>query len=213
MDYRFTSGNRCHRVVNQNTLVWISGVWQLPLATAVFCFSLQYAGLGNWLTRRNLLLLMIPPLIVFLIILTNGLHHQMWQSFQVDGALRATRGSAFWATLGYAVVLVLVNLIIFIWLFVRSPRHRWPVVLMIAGQVINRTFFILDGLGLSFGAYNPILVMFVLAFLIYAIALFRFRILDPIPLARVAVLEQMIEGMLVLDLQGRVVDLNSAPVK
>ena len=29
-------------------------VWQLPAATAIICFVLVYAGLGRWLTRRNL---------------------------------------------------------------------------------------------------------------------------------------------------------------
>jgi PAS domain S-box-containing protein len=44
----------------------------------------------------------------------------------------------------------------------------------------------------------------------YAIALFGFRIFDPIPQARQTVIAQMHEGMLVLDPQGRVVDLNPA---
>ena len=28
-----------------------------------------------------------------------------------------------------------VNLIVFAWLFVRSPQHRWPVVIMLTGIV------------------------------------------------------------------------------
>jgi len=47
-------------------------------------------------------------------------------------------------------------------------------------------------------------------FVMYAIALFGFRIFDPIPLARQTVLAQMREGMLVLDPLGRVASLNPA---
>ena len=47
----------------------------------------------------------------------------------------------------------------------------------------------------------------------YAIALFRFHVFDPVPAARSAVLEQMREGMLVLDLQGQIADLNPAAAK
>ena len=44
----------------------------------------------------------------------------------------------------------------------------------------------------------------------YAIALFGFRIFDPIPLARQTAIEQLHSGMLVLDPQGKIVSLNPA---
>ncbi len=44
----------------------------------------------------------------------------------------------------------------------------------------------------------------------YAIALFGFRIFDPIPLARQTAIEQLPSGMLVLDPQGGIVSLNPA---
>ena len=44
----------------------------------------------------------------------------------------------------------------------------------------------------------------------YAVALFGFRIFDPIPLARQMVIEQLHAGMLVLDPGGRVASLNPA---
>ena len=197
-------------------VIWFEfqGVWQLPLATAITCFVLRYAGLGRWLTRRNLILFSIPPFLVLVTILTNGLHHSMWQQFEVDQTVKAIRGSAYWVTFGYAYALALLSLIVFVRLFIRSPRHRRPVALMVVGQVVNRTFIVMDSIQLTLpGPMDPILLMFVLAFGMYAIALFRFRILDPVPLARVAVLEQMSEGMLVLDLDGHVVDLNPAALR
>ncbi len=47
-------------------------------------------------------------------------------------------------------------------------------------------------------------------FLMYALALFGFRILDPIPLARQTAIEQLHAGMLVLDTEGKIVNLNPA---
>jgi PAS domain S-box-containing protein len=44
----------------------------------------------------------------------------------------------------------------------------------------------------------------------YAIALFGFRMFDPIPAAHKLVIEQMQEGILVLDTRGRIVSLNPA---
>jgi signal transduction histidine kinase len=60
--------------------------------------------------------------------------------------------------------------------------------------------------------YDLPLDTFIIAFLfsMYAIALFGFRILDPIALSRQMVIAQMHEGVLVLDPQERVASLNPA---
>jgi hypothetical protein len=52
-------------------LFWFKfqGAWQLPVITALTCFVLEYAWPGRWLTRRNLILLSIPPLLVAMMVL------------------------------------------------------------------------------------------------------------------------------------------------
>jgi signal transduction histidine kinase len=154
------------------------GVCQIPAVTAITCSILDYAWPGRWLTRRNLIFLSIPCLLILGLALTNDFHHLIWRGFQYDGAISPIRGPVNWAFFVYAYGLTIVNLIVFVWLFVRSQQHRWPVVIM--------------------------------EYLMYAIALFGFRIFDPIPLARRTVIEQFHSGMLVLDPQGKIVSLNPA---
>ena len=48
---------------------------------------LEYAWPGRWLTRRNLVLLSIPCLLILGLILTNNLHHLLWRGFAYDGEL------------------------------------------------------------------------------------------------------------------------------
>jgi PAS domain S-box-containing protein len=185
-------------------------VWQAFGATAVTCFLLEYAWPGRWLTRRNLALLSIPPLLIMGLILTNDLHHLMWRGFVVDGlGVTTLVGPAGWIAVAYGVGLVLVNLVVFAWLFVRSPQHRWPVALMLTGQIAGRVAYVahvgeaiqsellLNVLGVAF------------LFVIYALALFGFRMFDPIAMARQMFIEQLHTGMLVLDPQGRVISLNA----
>ena len=43
---------------------------------------------------------------------------------------------------------------------------------------------------------------------LYALALFGFNALDPVALARAAAIEQMREGMVVVDVEGQIVDAN-----
>jgi len=184
---------------------------QLPLATANTCFALDYVYPGRWLTRRRLTLLAMPPIAVVALVLTNDLHHWVWRGFVYDGFLQPLRGPANWIAMGYGMALVLVNLAAFAWLFVRSPQHRWPVVLMMVGQVASRTLYMLNLFPQRtvFG-WNPLMLGFVITFGAYAIALFGFRMLDPLPVAHRTAVEQMRDGMLVLDTRWRAISLNPA---
>jgi signal transduction histidine kinase len=193
-------------------IFWLKfqGAWQLPAATASACFVLEYAWPGRWLTRRNLALVSIPPLLVLAMILTDDLHHLMWRGFAYNGTVIPLRGLGNWMFVAYAYGLGIVNLIVFAWLFLRSPQHRWPVAIMLTGQVVARALYLLEAARALPPALPIDVPPIVFEYLTYAIALFGFRIFDPIPLARQQVIAQMREGVLVLDPQGRVASLNPA---
>ena len=184
-------------------------VWQMFGITAVTCFLLEYAWPGRWLTRRNLALLSIPPLLIMGLILTDDLHHLVLRGLAVDGlGVTMLLGPASRVGVAYGVGLVLVNLVVFAWLFVRSPQHRWPVVLMLTGQIVGRVAYVAH-VGEAIQSELHLNVLGVaLAFVMYAIALFGFRLFDPIVMARQRVIEQLHSGMLVLDPQGQVISLN-----
>jgi signal transduction histidine kinase len=184
---------------------------QLPAATAVTCFVLEYAWPGRWLTRRNLALLSIAPLLFLGLIITDHLHHHMWLGFNFDGSVvYPLLGLGSWMAIICSFGYVILSLIVFIWLFLHSPQHRWPVAIMVIGHIGVRTMYVLEKTDLFHSALP--LDMIGLAFMVsmYAIALFGFRIFDPIPLARQTAIEQLRDGLLVLDAQGRVASLNPA---
>jgi len=110
----------------------------------------------------------------------------------------------------YSFLLVILNLIALTWLFRHSPQHRWVVVVILIGQVGVRTLYILEKANLV-NSHLPLDVIG-LAFnvLMYGIALFGFRIFDPIPLAQRTIIGQLRDGVLVLNPQGRVASLNAA---
>jgi signal transduction histidine kinase len=193
-------------------IFWVKfqSVWQLPSATASTCFILEYAWPGRWLKRRNLALLSFAPLLLVILVLTNGLHHLAWSGFTYDGSVIPLRGPGIWSLIAYGYGLGLLNLIVLVWLFLRSPQHRWPVAIMVAGQIGMRVIYLLEKTYLVH--FNLPLDIIGLAFvdLMYAIALFGFRIFDPVPLARKMTIEQLREGILVLDPRGRVASLNPA---
>jgi signal transduction histidine kinase len=183
---------------------------QLPYNTAITCFFLEYTWPGRWLTRRNIILLAIPPLLVLGIILTNDLHHWIWRDFRFEGGRFPLFGIGAWYWIAYAYGLAMVNIIAAAWLLIHSPQQRLPAAFLLAGLLLAYTAYLLQRTYLL----QPNLLLDVLsvavASLMYAIALFGFHIFDPIFLAHNTVIEQLQAGILVLDPQGRVVSLNPA---
>lgn len=184
---------------------------QLPIVTAITCFTLDYVQPGRWLTRRNLLLLAAPSLLVALLMLTNDAHQFIWRDLSSDGGVRTLPALGGWLAIGYASLLALLQAALLLWLFAHSPQHRWPVALMLTALVVTRTLFVLAIFypGLT-APLDSAFVLTLVPVVTYAIALFGFHIFDPLPAARQAVLEQIDVGVVVFDVQRRVVRLNPA---
>ncbi len=194
-------------------IFWIKfqATCQLPAVTTATCFVLEYAWPGRWLTRRNLILLSIAPILVLGLILTNTLHHFIWLDFRLDGtAVTQILGLGSWLTILYSFILVILSFTVFTWLFLHSPQHRWPVAMMVIGHLGLRSIYVLERAGLIHSVLPLDVIGLGFMALMYALALFAFRIFDPIPLARQTTVEQLRDGMLVLDTQGRLVSLNPA---
>jgi PAS domain S-box-containing protein len=181
----------------------------LPLVSTGLCFALDYAGLGKWLTRRMLALLAIVPLAYALLIFTNETHHLVWTRIWIDGNVRGSLEPVQLGAIAYGYFLGLLHLMVLAWLFARSPRHRW-----IAGGLIFALLIMRSGFLIDLANWNPVApidpMVFVLSFalLLYALALFRFHMFEVVPVARDMVIERMADGMVVLDAENRIADIN-----
>ncbi len=194
-------------------LAWLKfqGTWQLPAVIAVVCFALEYVQPGRWLTRRNLTLLAVPSVVAVVLILTNDLHHWVWRDFQFGVSVRPLPGPAWWLLVGCSLCMYLVTITAFAWLFVRSPQHRGPVALMIAGGFAGRLAQIVHvGTESTMLQLDLPLLTFLIPTCCIAIALFGFLILDPLPAAGRTTIEQMREGMVVFGSGWQVLGLNPA---
>jgi PAS domain S-box-containing protein len=185
-------------------IAWLKlqAVSQLPSITAVALFILEYVWPGRGLTRRNVVLLSIPPLLLLLVVLLDPVYHLMWRGFAVNGDVLPIRAPLGWAFIAYGYLLGLLEMAAFLWLFVHSPRHRWPVAIMLFGQISARIIYLID--------QRLDLFALVLPMTAYSVALFAFRILDANALARETAFAVMRDGMLVLDPSRHVASLNPA---
>lgn len=184
---------------------------QMLAVTAGTCIALEYTYPGRWLTRRNLALLAFPPLLTIASIIFAP--QLIWQRLWVGpgGTVVATYTPLGMLPSVYAWGLLLVNTAAFLWLFAHSPQHRWPVVLMLSGQIAGRVLILMDIAAVPGFIEIDLTVLAVLApWAAYAVALLGFHILDPLPAARQAALVQMSEGMVVLDTGQRIASVNPA---
>lgn len=185
----------------------------MPAITCGTCFVLEYAYPGRWLTRRNLALFAIPCLVTVLVIVPGGSRVIWWQlEIGAGGAVvpyRAHVGQILWV---YGLGLMAVNAAALLWLYMRSPQHRWPAAIMLLGQVATRGLFLIDSLHLSslLPSFDWTIIGALIGSTTYAMAIFGFRIFDPIALARQTAIEQIESGMLVLDAQERIASMNPA---
>ncbi|HNS22928.1 MAG TPA: histidine kinase N-terminal 7TM domain-containing protein [Sedimentisphaerales bacterium] len=183
----------------------------LPLVTVGLCFAIEYAGLGRFLTRRMLAWLAIGPLVCATFILTDHRNHLMWARIWFDGYVRTHAAVAGWGAMAYAYFLSLLHLLVLLWLFVRSPRHRGIAVALIITTLSMRCGSFLRIMDWNPAArFDPLVVVVTFALLPYAFAVFCFRMFDVVSVARNTIIERMADAMIVLDAEGRIVDLNGA---
>jgi PAS domain S-box-containing protein len=190
-------------------IFWVkfTAIWQLPTGATIACFILQYAGLGRWLTRRNYFLLFLFPLLSVLVMVTNDSHHLIWTGFRMNGNVVASPGKLFWVFNSYVYLLGIFNLAVLFWLAISSPGHRYPVAMIVFGQIMARVGYTLDKLD-AIGPGESVLLVFGVVTTAYALALVRFDAIDPIAAARKAVLQQMNEGLFVIDVDKHILDAN-----
>ena len=193
-------------------IFWIKfqGIWQIPEATAWLWFVLEYAGFSRWLTRRNLWLAFSPTLFAAVLIITN-FRHLVWTDFQMGDHVIQVFGIANWILIAYAFIPIFLTVMVLLWLIIRSPHLRWPGIVMLLGMVTAFGIYLLANINAGFfGPGERIFFVLGILSLSFSLALFRFRALDPVPLAYSAIVKQIQAGVLVLDLHKKVVDLNPA---
>jgi diguanylate cyclase (GGDEF)-like protein len=191
------------------------GVVIIP--TTYLVFVLQFSGKAGWLTPRRLALLCIEPVLMFILVWTNPYHHWFYTSFiQLKKGpflvLEWVRGPWFWVNVAYSYPLLLIAFIILVRAFWRAQGpYRWQAGITLVGSFIPWAANIYTESGLSpFGNLDLTPIAFSVMGLMFAIALVRYRLFDLVPIARSLIIDKMSDGVVVLDTQNRVLDINAA---
>jgi PAS domain S-box-containing protein len=183
-------------------------------------FVLQYTGRARWLTRRNIAILMVEPLVTLLLVGTNEYHGLIESNIRLDisgsfAALEVTYGAWYWINIAYSYLLLFVGAIL-ICMLIQSLMRSARLYVGQAGALLIAVAAPWVGNALTVFGLNPFPKLdltpfaFTITGLAMASSLFLFRLLDIIPVAREAVIDSMSDAVIVLDEQNRIVDLNPA---
>jgi PAS domain S-box-containing protein len=203
----------------QTKILWAHikylGVVIVPVAWLFF--ALKYTRREQWLKRQKIVLLTIVPLVTLLLVWTNDLHGLIWRTSELDTSVSfsvrfLTYGPWFWVHTLYSYLLLVIGTILIIQALIQSPRQN-------RGQAIALLISVLaPWVANALYTYNlnpfPNLDLTPFAFTLTGLGLswtlFGFRLLDIMPAAHETVFENIIDGVIVMDAQNRIVDLNPA---
>ncbi len=179
--------------------------------TLVAIFVLQFTGRSHLLTRRNLRLLAIVPLVTLFLLWTDD-WHGLFFGGQHSTDLIYSGGPWFW----FFILYTYIQVFILIGLFVQAYLHASGLFRRQVGSMLFATLTPLAGniLGLLGSSPFPNLdltpFLYTISGMIYAYALFGLRLLDVVPIARHKLVDEMTDGIIVLDASKRIVDINPA---
>lgn len=179
--------------------------------TAFLIFALQVTNHAEWLTRQKKLLLAVEPLLTLLILFTDRYHGLFYAGLRSTGTI-LDGGPWFWINAIYSYVLLLIALVLFVKMFLRTKYiFRNQAGVMVLGMLMPWLSNAIGILKISpFPQLDLTPFMFTISGAIFAFGLFRLHLLDIVPVARDQLVESMNDGVIVLDDALRIVDLNPA---
>jgi PAS domain S-box-containing protein len=194
-------------------LIQYPGIVTVPVAWLLFSF--EYSGREHWITPNNLVLLFIVPAISVIMVATNNIHHLFYTSVTehvVGGAVYAdiSYGPFFWFNTIYSFLLTYIAIMIILQRFVFTQGlYRGQIIAILIAVFtpffVNLAYAIRQ---INFTVIDPTPFAFVISGFAILIGIARYQLLDITPMAQDQVIANMSDGMIVLDVQDRIISLN-----
>lgn len=193
--------------------VMFAGIVMVPGLFLIF--TLRITQRDNWITFRSLSLLFIEPTLV--LILVWAAPRSVFASIEpliMDGyhIIQIERGILFWINTAYSYILILFSFaLLTISYRTANSFFKKQYLMILLGSIVPVAFSLYTQSGkISSSDLDRAPLAFGISGIVYVYAIYRHRFMDLVPIARSRLIEKMSDGVLVLDLQGRIVDINPA---
>jgi PAS domain S-box-containing protein len=181
-----------------------------------FIFALKYSRLDRFITPRNIALLFIFPALALILVWTNDYHHLVWTSLGINYAypvdtLTKFPGIFLWLGTAYFYTLLILGLVLIIRASVIQKDFNNKVIIIATGlclPILVKIVTAADPELLHNLDITPLVFTTCWSFVCWFA--FRYRLLDIVPLARDTFIEQMGDGVIVVDMDGSLLYYNQA---
>jgi PAS domain S-box-containing protein len=178
---------------------------------------LAYVKKTSWLRRDWAVLVLIIPVISAILAITSPYHSLFRYNFSLSTAgpvpvLQYTESAFYIFYFVYSFVLLVLAIILLV-MESRKQGTLWEmptILLFIALAFPTVVNYLSQIFQIPYPGINLTPAFLWIAAILYAIALFRYRFLDIIPIARGRLIEALSKPVLVLDPEGRIIDMNPA---
>ncbi len=204
----------------EHTIFWLKlkyiGVVIAPASLLLFAQEFS----GKSLTLRNSGWLLIEPVLVLCVVWNDALHPYFWAGYAesaVDSIVyfAFSGGTGFWAHAAYSYGLTVVGFGIMVqtWRTSHGPYQKQVGAIIGALLIpwLSNAYYLSP---LNLWPYlDPTPMAFAMTGMLCSWSLLRFRLFDLAPVARDMLIDYMDYGVLVLDEESRIVDVNPASMR
>lgn len=188
----------------------LQGVCSLVVAALELMVILEYTGNESWIGRRVLLLLFLPPLLLAVLAF---IFPETIARIEVRSAIVVFVGQPVmkWGLFAYVAVIFSISFGVLFTRLLRAPAFWAPLLLLIVGAIFPvAAFAVLRPEWINVPPIQASILLTNFTLLTYFVALYSFRILQVIPVARDMLMARMPYGLIVLDSGDHLVDFNGA---
>jgi diguanylate cyclase (GGDEF)-like protein/PAS domain S-box-containing protein len=191
------------------------GISTLPLFW--FLFVVSYTGRENWFSPVKIALSSIIPILTLFLIFTSESHQLMRNVIAYDTSGQFSRaqvvfGPWFWVHSANSYFFLLLGAILLIQsAFTTRGLFVFQKILLVVACFFPWVINILFLTGITERDYTP--TAFTLLSLALVLSVFRYQMLNLVPIARGIVFENMHDPVIVIDQENRIIDLNPTAKK
>lgn len=185
-------------------------------APLLLIFSLEYTRNTKWLSRRNILLILVIPIVILGFTFTNEWHRLIWSDFTLSPTAENIyiyhHGVLYWLYMVFNYICALLAAWVILRSYMQLSKIYQP---QLIGLLIGIFIPIITGILYSFNInIIPGLDISPLSFSFTGIILFltihRHLLFDIVPVARQVLFENLTDSVLILDMADRIIDINAA---
>ena len=205
-------------VTDLNSKIIFAVASYLPIASIPVLFLLtiaKYTQYDGWVNKKSAALLSVIPFVTFILAATNSFHKLIWSNIFIQKGSFSEyavyeKGIFFWVHMFYSYILILLGILLLARAIFKFPRFFSGQTKFLFGAsalpMIANIVYVFTPKLFNWMDITPI--SFAISTLLLSLAIFNSKLLDTIPLTRESIMENIDDGIMLLDLQNRIIEIN-----